>query len=259
MNAPHSEPWRNSDDTRWLVGPPRRSDATLRLVCIPHAGGGASFFRPWAQRLPPRVELWIAQLPGREGRFREPLAASLTAVAEALGQCLARLPAKPTVLFGHSLGALAAFELAHVLRDLGQEEPLLLAPSGRTPPGDGSGPRHLLHLDDAAFIDALADEYGGIAPAILENPALRELYVPTLRADMGLVADYRPPQRPPLSCPIRAFGGDGDRHTPTQRLQGWQDCSRGPFDMRLFPGGHFYLADQIAAVIDSLLDHPSLS
>lgn len=258
MSLAVNEPWRCSDDSRWLVGPPAAA-ASLRLVCIPHAGGGPSFFRPWASALPPQVELWIAQLPGRESRFREAPPTGLIEVAQALAQCLASLPPKPTVLFGHSLGALLAFELAHALRDAGLGDPALLAPSGRTPPGDGSGPRHLLHLDNAAFIDGLADEYDGIAPAILQNPALRELYAPTLRADLRLVAEYQPPQRPLLACPIRVFGGDADRHTPLPSLQAWQDWSCGPFDLRLFAGGHFYLADHVTAIIGDLLGHPGLA
>lgn len=244
--------WRSSDAGNWLVGPVPELTSRWRLLCIPHAGGGPSFFRPWAACLPGGVEFWIAQLPGRESRYRETLPARIQDIAEELALALSRLPAKPTLLFGHSFGALIAFELAHRLRANESGQPALLALSGRVPPGEGGGPAHLLHLSDSAFIEAVAAEYGGIAPVVMENPALRELYAPVLRADMRLVAEYEPASLPALNCPLYAFGGEADPHVPAQSLLGWGAYTQGGFERRLFPGGHFYLSEHISAVIAEL-------
>jgi surfactin synthase thioesterase subunit len=244
--------WVASDGGRWLVGPGSAAETAIRLVCIPHAGGGPSFFRPWADGLPGDTELWVAQLPGRESRFREPPAASIAAVAQALAQALAALPPRPCVLFGHSLGALVAYELAHALRARG-DLPRLVAVSGRTPPEDRRGPHHLLDLPDDALVDGLAAEYGGISPVLLQSPALRELYAPMLRADLRLVTEYQPQAHPPLPCPLHAFTGDADVHASESAMQGWRRHTSAGFALHVRAGGHFYLADQGPAIVRTLL------
>jgi surfactin synthase thioesterase subunit len=222
-------------------------------VCLPHAGGGPSFFRPWAAIAPADTELHVAQLPGREGRFRDPLPTDLVQVAQSLAVALAALPPLPTVLFGHSLGALVAFELAHAMIAAGLAAPRMLAPSGRTPPHDRRGPHHLLELGDEDLIDGLSSEYGGISPVLLASPALRELYAPALRSDLRLVAQYRPAPRPALECALHVFGGGADAHAPPAALEAWRAYARGPFAVHTFDGGHFYLAGQACAVIERLI------
>ena len=250
---PVPPPWNCSDDSRWLIGPPPSPAARLRLVCIPHAGGGASFFRPWAALLPAGVELWVAQLPGRENRHRDPATPDIAAAAQALAQSLRRLPDKPAILFGHSLGALIAYELALTMPQAGLRPPRLLAASGRTPPSDCNAPRHLLDLDDQALLDRLADRYDGIPPAILAHPELRELYAPVLRADLRLAAAYRHRPRPALDCPILALGGDRDANVAVSALAGWRGFTSSTFDTCVFPGGHFYLGDHAPAILQRLL------
>jgi pyochelin biosynthesis protein PchC len=98
---------------KWFRLVPARERAQLRLVCFPHAGGSASFFRPWGMHLPDTVEFAAACYPGREDRINEPLPEHIDDLAVPLAMACACLPDLPTVFFGHSMGASVACETGH--------------------------------------------------------------------------------------------------------------------------------------------------
>jgi medium-chain acyl-[acyl-carrier-protein] hydrolase len=217
----------------------------LRLLCFPNAGGGASAYRLWQERLPSDVEVCPVQLPGRETRLREPALRELPALIELLRVETAQLRQAPFAFFGHSLGALVAFELTRALRRRGERLPAQLFVSACRAPHTEDDGVALSSLDDTAFLDALR-EFAGTPEPVLQDRELLALVLPTLRADFALRDGYRHTEEPGLPVPITAYGGEDDEHVPQSSLFGWRAHTQHSFSFARFPGGHFYLRDQPA-------------
>jgi surfactin synthase thioesterase subunit len=236
------------DAARWRVVYQPRPAATARLYCLPFAGGAASFYRGWAGAMSPNVEVRCVELPGRHNRWQEPPLETLDDVVESLAEALGpELGGLPFACFGHSMGALLAFELARLLRRQGRPGPVLLAVSAHPAPDDLPGRIRLGALPDEELWDRLRG-LGGIPDDIGSSPQLRELFLPALRADLCAVETYVHRPEPPLSCPISVFGGDADVVVPRNRLAGWHRHANGPVTTRVFGGGHFYLEDNDAVL-----------
>jgi medium-chain acyl-[acyl-carrier-protein] hydrolase len=213
--------------------------ARLRLVCLAHAGGGGSVLRPWSVRMPAGVELCAVQLPGREARFGEPAITRMRPLVAALAEGLAPELDRPFALFGHSLGALLAYELARCLRDTDRPGPVHLFASGSAAP-HARPPRTPVHaLPEAEFIAELRRR-GGTPPAVLEHAELMQLLLPTLRADFAVSDTYEFTPGPPLACPVTAFGGAEDASVAPPEVERWREVTSGPFAGRVLPGGHFF-------------------
>jgi surfactin synthase thioesterase subunit len=230
---------------------PQRSSADrprLRLFCLHHAGAGASAYREWQQHFDAGdVEVVPVQVPGREGRFTEPPETSIDRLAERLVQpVLDRAAGTPYAFFGHSMGAVLGYHLSRVLTGLGRA-PAHLFVSAYVPPHiRRSTGIHL--LPDPSFVEHIA-RLEGTPPDVLDHPALLELLLPTLRADFVCCETYEYVAGAPLPVPITAFGGTGDPGVPVACLERWGELSEGPFALRTFDGGHFYLVDDRAAVL----------
>lgn len=226
----------------WLPGMDVRSgEPTLRLICLPYAGGGASIYRAWAQRLSPAIDVCPVQLPGRENRLREAPWTSLPLLIDALAVALEPLLHRPWALFGHSVGALIAFELARRLARDGRSPGALLVSAFPAPPLPSRvSPLHRLTDDD--LVSALR-QIDGVSGGVLDSPALRDAFLRALRADIALAETYVYRAEQPLTCPITAFGGEQDRQVSPQALAGWGRHTRGPFAVRWLPEDHFFLND----------------
>ncbi|MFH9423975.1 thioesterase II family protein [Streptomyces sp. NPDC017529] len=224
-----------------------RPRAALRLVCVPHAGAGASLFRGWAERLPPDVELVAVQLPGRENRVRERPFTSGTALVDAVSGALAQEVRPPYALFGHSLGGMLAYELATAsqpgVRSGGRPVPhsperLLLA-GCRAPdvPPPHTG-------DRGPSTDGVAGELADLAgtpPEVLRNRVLLKMLEPMLRADLELARTW-PWRRPlPLAVPLTTFAAADDPMAPPEAVAGWQRYAPQGLRARHMAGGHFAL------------------
>ena len=233
---------------RWITRPRPAPRARLRLFCIAHAGGGASSFRGWADALPAEIEVCPVQLPGRENRVAERPFDRLEPLVEALADVFDSFLTLPFALFGHSNGALIGFELARTLRARGRPGPVHLFASGRRAPDLPSDRQPTHQLDDEAFLADL-QELGGLPAVVLEHPELLALLLPVMRADVAIHETYVYREQAPLECPITAYGGLTDPKVSREQLQGWENHTRGPFVMRMFPGGHFYLQDERAAFL----------
>ena len=232
--------------TNWIVAPRPNRSAAVRLVCFPHAGGGVASFRGWAERLP-TADVSIVQLPGRGTRLREPLVQSLTDAASGIADSIIGAPPMPLVLFGHSLGALIAFETARRLRDRGW--PLLaLFVSGRRAPGLADPLTPIASLPVEAFVAEARQRYEAIPDAVLADADMMQLLLPGLRADCAMLETYRYEPGAPLACPIVACGGSADRHASRLELDAWRRETRSRFSLHTFGGGHFYLHDEREAV-----------
>jgi len=219
----------------------RRHDGTrLRLFCFPHAGGGALFFRSWACLLPEGVRVCPVRLPGREGRHREPPFEDMAELVSALYDEIAPYLNLPFALFGHSMGAVVAFELARLLREKGGAQPsMLIASAARAPQfrlGHVPGPEPT----DEQLSTELR-ELAGISEEALQADDFRRVTLPVLRADAGLYRRYVYSAAPPLDCDIRAYGGVDDRNVQEFHLEAWRERTTASFASRIFAGGHFYL------------------
>ena len=118
----------------WIKRSGHYPQTCFRLFCFPYAGGGASIFRTWPERLPPDIEVCAIQLPGREDRFGEPTFENLSSVIDVLADVLCPYTDFPFAFFGHSLGALISFELTRRLRRQKTPCPMQLFVSGHRAP-----------------------------------------------------------------------------------------------------------------------------
>jgi pyochelin biosynthetic protein PchC len=227
-------------------------------VCFPHAGGGASFFRSWADGLAPGVDVLAVQYPGREDRAGEPAIACMDELADAAASAVGGLLGEPLVLFGHSMGAAVAYEVARRIGERAGARLRGLVVSGQ--PGTGHLVPGTLHLEPDETLWADVVRLNGTAGALAGHEELRRLVLPTLRSDYRLIETYRPRPGPALACPVVACAGDADPDVTREQAGGWREATSGRFELRLFPGDHFYLKrcrDQLLAVVLELLGVPA--
>ena len=215
-------------------------EADLRLFCLPYAGGDAAVFSAWPSGLPASVEVCPVLLPGRAGRIAEPLIADMTLLVRALAKGLADWTDRPFALFGHSTGALVAFELARRLEQQGRF-PAQLFVSGCGAPQLPAGRSGRIHdLPAADFLEQLR-ALGGMPDAMLSNPELRDLFLPILRADFKLSETYRYEPGALLRCPVTVFTGLEDRFVSRQSAEAWRDQTTGAFALCTLPSDHLFL------------------
>jgi medium-chain acyl-[acyl-carrier-protein] hydrolase len=226
--------------------------ASLRIFCFPYAGVGASAYRMWLTAFPPDVEVCVVQPPGRESRFGEPSFTDVGALADAAADALVPHLALPFVFFGHSLGALTAFEVTRRLRARGETGPLRLFVSSHRAPQLPNPHPNMHGLPDTALIDAVCRAYDGIPRIVLDTPELLAIMLPALRADLTAFETYRYTEAAPLPCPISVFGGAADRRVSRSDLEGWTRQTTGAFALRLLDGGHFYLQAHRDAVVTAI-------
>nr|WCB70654.1 Type II thioesterase [Corallococcus coralloides] len=234
----------------WLITPRARQLAPLRLFCFPYAGGGASIYRPWAEQLPAWVELVCVQPPGRESRLRERAHTRLEALLAELVEVIRGELERPFAFYGHSMGALIAFELTRLLARRQLPLPRLVVLGGRhaSHVPDDEPVRHV--LPDAELVESLR-EMNGIPDVALQHPEMMELVLPTLRADLELCETHPHVPGPPLPVPLCAYGGTKDR-VRQSALEAWRLHTRADFTLRMFGGDHFFLRSHRDEVLRAL-------
>ncbi|CAE6938721.1 thioesterase II family protein [Ectopseudomonas khazarica] len=232
----------------WLQTRPL-TNARLRLFCFPFAGGSVASFMPWFTALAPDIQLCAIQLPGRGARFGEPPVHDFATLIEQLGTVIASQGDRPYAFFGHSLGALVAFELAHhcVRRGLPQPRHLFVSASG-APRHRVATPRYDL-MSDAELLIKLRD-YAGTPPEVLANQELMALLLPVIRADFALLGHYRYQPRPRLDIPMSVLAGRADAHVGLETLRDWQTETKAGCQLHRFEGGHFFAFEQADAVLE---------
>ncbi len=233
-----AEPW-----LRCYRGPvmPRFS-----FVCLPHAGGNATAYAAWPRLLGDDIGVYAVRYPGRLDRAGERAATAFSDIVAPVARAVTALTG-PIVLFGHSMGAALAHEVAVSLEDAGRA-PLALVVSGREAP-------HLAEdipqRSDEELLE-LCRSLGGLPREVLDDLELREIVLGPLRADSRLLRGhaFKPLRR--VRTPIIACLGTEDRGCTVAQLDGWREVTYGPFRLRLFAGNHFYLVDQAAELIEGL-------
>jgi medium-chain acyl-[acyl-carrier-protein] hydrolase len=226
--------------SQWLPARRTNSTAGVRLFCFPYAGGNESAYRHWQQKLPQSIEVLPVQLPGRGSRIKEPPYSELRPLISAASEALAAEMEKPFALFGHSMGALIAFELARELRKQHGIQPVHLFISANCSPRQRPEEPAVAQLSDAALIDVL-QRYEGTPQDLLNDAELMRLMLPVIRADMALCDSYVYDPGPPLECSITVFGGLEDHLRSRACLESWREHTKGPFMLRMLPGGHFFI------------------
>ncbi|MCX4526365.1 alpha/beta fold hydrolase [Streptomyces sp. NBC_01551] len=222
------------------------SASRATLVCFPHAGGAASAYLPLARALAPGVGILAAQYPGRQDRRSERPVADIGELADSLAAEVSRELRGTYAFFGHSMGALLAYETARRLRDLGVAGPVRLFLSGRGAPTLHPG-RHDRMSTDADVLAAVR-RLGGTTPAVLDDPELRQMVMPALRADYRAIGAYAWREGEPLDVPFSVYVGDSDPVVSVAQASAWRDFTTAPTSLDVFPGGHFYLDGQLPAL-----------
>lgn len=217
-------------------------------------------FRSWPALLPAFVQVVPIELDARyyDPPSITPPTARVANVASIItelvdGADLNRVLDLPFAVFGHSLGALLAFELCRALAQRHKRTPGQLVVSARRPldATDPIGHAPLHALDDDGFVQAVAHIYDGVPAALRDDVELLHRSLPSLRADVALLELHQHRAGPPLACPITAYCGSGD-HTALAHMDGWRRQTTAAFVLRTFPGGHFYIEDDRAAVLSAL-------
>lgn len=223
----------------WFVCYQPDPRADLRLFCFPYAGGDAAIYRAWPDGLP-GVEVVAVRPPGRGSRFREPPFTRIVPLVSELAGAVQPLLDRPFAFFGHSLGALIAFELARELRRRNDKPPGQLIVSGSDAPQRIQTHKSVHALPDAEFIENLR-QLDRTPSEVLANQELISLLLPMLRADFSLLETYAYAEEPPLGCPILAVGGQQDERVRPDGLQAWADQTSEGFSLEMLPSGHFFL------------------
>lgn len=241
----------SSRDIQWVRSPKPNSRAVLRLFCFPYAGGSDLTFRTWPLELPAAVEVCGIQLPGHGNRLREALIDRIEPLVDALTPMLVPYMDRPSAFFGHSMGALIAFEVARRLRRDCGPEPEYLFVSGRPAPQLPDPERRTYDLSEPEFLEELR-RLNGTPQEVLEHPELLQLTLPIIRADFALCQNYRYAPGARLDYPIFAFGGVDDQEVSPEQLRAWGDQTTASFSQRMLPGDHFFLISARAVLVKTL-------
>lgn len=251
MSAPVAPGARDDEASRWLLRAPAPAGASHRVYVFPHSGGSVGEYVRWSTRLP-ESEVYGVQPPGRGSRLGE---APLTNMPDLVGSILGTVDFRPPfLLYGHSLGALVAYEVAHALREAGAAQPFCLVTSACRPPhlaSKASKGEPGRRLTDDELIDVVDGRYASIPSQLRDSARFRRMFLPCLRADFAVAESYAHTERPPLDCPVVVMGGEQDQ-VPREQLEAWRQHTTGAFDLHMLPGGHFFTRDRTDDVVQVL-------
>lgn len=227
-------------------------------MIFPHAGAGPAWYATWGDHLPPEIELRVLHLPGRGSRHAEAAVTDFATLIATLSQVLSPEMDVPYALYGHSLGALIAFELARELHRLGERQPMQLFVSGCPAPHLIADRSPISELPEAAFVEELK-QLGGTPAEVLENSDVLQLMLPSLRADMALFESYILRDDAPLNCPVFALGGSKDKIAGWNDLEGWRRYTSAGFVVQFLGGDHFFIREHrgeiVRIIAEEILQH----
>ncbi|MEI5103842.1 alpha/beta fold hydrolase [Streptomyces sp. PmtG] len=220
-------------------------DAPVRLVCFPHAGGSASFYFPVSAALHNDSEVAVLQYPGRQDRRNEPHVDDIGELADRIAPLVAPLFDRPVVFFGHSMGAIVAYEVARRLKEQ-EHTPAALFVSGRRAPSTHREEKVHLRDDDGLMDDVKA--LSGTDTQVLGDEEILRMVLPAIRSDYRAIETYGP-ENGTVDCPITALIGDDDPKATVEETDVWRAHTTAAFDLQVFAGGHFFISSRAAEVI----------
>lgn len=238
---------------RWWGRPKTAAVPQLRLFLFPYAGGGTRVFHGWSDEFPTSFDVRPLHWPGRDLRHREP---GLTTMAAAVDQIVDSLRPliddRPFAFFGYSLGGLVAFETARRLRALALPQPRRLLVAASPAPHCEHAREPLVHrMTDDELVRELR-RFKGTPEIVLQTPELLQLLLPVIRCDFSILETYRCAAEPLLAVPITAYGGLADDEVSPESLAAWSDHTSAGFQMRFFPGDHFFLKPAQAQLVEAI-------
>lgn len=234
-----------------------RTAGSPSLVICPHAGGGASTYRPFSKALSEHFDVSIFQYPGRQDRGREAALGSVPEIAAGAFAEFERSPQNgrtPITVFGHSMGSVVAFEFARLARESGIPVRLLAVSGAVAPWRVIDMPPH--PTEDEQLLDHVGGLQGTGAD-VLANRELMRMALPALKADYAAFDAYTCTKDVVLDVPVHALGGEDDEFVTLGDLYGWQTHTDHELQVTMFEGGHFYLHDHVAAIAETLAAEPS--
>lgn len=244
---------------RWIRNFHPAPTARMRLVCFPHAGGSASYFFPMSAALAPEFDVYSVQYPGRQDRYKEPFIDNISDLADAVFAAVEPLAEAPVALFGHSMGAVLAFEVARRLETLAGHRPAVVFASGSRAPSRHIDERSTRGDDD---LIAVMRELGGTDPRVLDTPDVLAAFLPPFRNDYRALQDYRCEPDVCIGAPVIVMTASDDPKTSLADACAWHGHTTGGGQVHTFTGGHFYLEKQPQKVIEVIerelraLEHP---
>jgi surfactin synthase thioesterase subunit len=238
---------------------PDRAGQPLRLLAFHHAGGSAALFTEWRHRLVPRIEIVPVTLPGRGSHGWSRRFADLHALVEVLADELDPLLAEPHAFYGHSMGAMVAFQLTRLREEQGRRPPERLLVGAFAAPHRAHALRRVRGLTDAELVEWLVSASASpeLLAAYLAGTRRRDAILARVREDLRLCAQEhftRPPERPPLSCPIEVFHGTDDPLVPGGDAGEWSSYSTAGCRVHVIPGGHFFPRESREQFFEALHD-----
>ncbi|MFF3222390.1 thioesterase II family protein [Nocardia suismassiliense] len=220
---------------QWLECDVVRLEAPQRLICFPHAGGSASFFRQWGRQLND-IEVCAVRYPGRAQRMAEPSPTDLQHLGADIAEALVSLSDRPMALFGHSMGAVVALETARHLEEQGISVAHLFASGSRNAPLPDSAADQA--EEDPDMLSQRLIDLGGTNAELVADPFFQELVLPYILGDARMFHSYSNRALPLLRCPVTTIFGDADADSDRRP---WPELTEGTFCEQLVSGDHFYL------------------
>lgn len=238
----------------WIIQLTQNPAAKARLLCFAYAGAGAFIFRTWKQFIPSDIELIGIQLPGRETRFKEPRIHDFNTLLSEVMPALTPYLDKPLILFGYSLGAMIAYELALKFQEqsLATVEHLIIAAS-RPPSHIAQDPSF---KDGSLYKEATLrkmHEYQGTASVVMDSPEMLDIFIPIMQADFALLASYQPTQGILLNCPVSVLFGEQEAENTLEKALQWKALTTGIFKHYMIPGRHFFIHESPESMKEVML------
>lgn len=232
----------------WLAYIASKNHAKVKLFCFPYAGSSCHYYRKWQNFINEAIQVCPVEIPGRGLRFHETAVTHLPSLIKLIARDMIPHLNKPFAFFGHSMGALIAFELLRVIEKDAGLIPEILFVSGCSAPQRYGRESPVHTLPNSEFIEKVK-EMNGTPPELFENRELMQIYVPILKADFAMCENYSYIASSPLSCPIVAFGGSDDIEVSESQLNMWGEQTADRFDKHIVSGDHFFIDKEMPFIL----------
>ena len=243
---------KSADQGAWVRRFHEGAAARVQVVCFPHAGGSASYFFPVSAALSPEFDVRVIQYPGHQDRLREPFVETVEAMAEQACAALLAVIDPPVALFGHSMGAQVAFEVACRLEQAAHIDPVVVFVSGSRAPSRSRG--GFVALGDDADVVERMRKLGGTDPRLLGDADFLQVALPAFRNDLRATEQYRRSLDARIHAPVVVMTAVDDPRTTLEEATAWRDHTSESLEVHTFDGGHFFLEQHAGRVISLIAE-----